>query len=713
MTHAQYVQKMLEWGFYLFPLRGRGKEPLQKGWQEMSSNDFEVIMGWVNQGNNLGIDCGKSGLFVVDIDVKDGKPGKASWQALLNIHEAFTNTLVLRTWSGGCHVVYRGESCNSCGKLGEGLDVRSKGGYIVAPGSVINDHSYEVLSDVPIVAVPKCLVELNGQPKDKDPLRHVPAIPVDMIDDEKLIDTAIHYLENEAPEAVEGCGGDAATYQVACKVRDLGISEEKCSELMAEYYNNTKCFPPWDLITEPGTRTGNSLRDKVANAYRYAGGQMGNKAMSATASLAFGCGVGNTVVQPFTPANSESNFQVMLKPLAIEHKDAADIQLSEERHKRRWILGWRYIRKFATAIIAPGGVGKSTLSIVDALAICSGRELIGEKVHETGTVWIHNAEDPLEEIELRVAAAMQYHKIQLSSGELILTSGRDLDIRLVLKDPAGGVVRNEPAIKAIIQKISELEIVLWLIDPLVRMHRASENDNDEMDEVMRVLQHIAEETGCAIGVIHHTRKLNGAQGAGDAESARGASSVISAARFVFTLTTMTKEDAKHFPHIQEKERRWYTQLLDAKVNMAPPMDQQVWLKKQDVQTSIGEHVGTMIPADLVPVTVVNPAKVRGMEERALIVELAAKFCTLEESMSMNQVAAMIAGDSTWMERFGTAQGSVYAHMQKLSDTSPLHELEDGMFLYFFHDPKQFTHMKGMSLSNGVLLTRTKPAMSGQ
>src|SRR4051794_40314849 len=44
---------------------------------------------------------------------------------------------------------------------------------------------------------------------------------------------------------------------------------------------------------------------------------------------------------------------------------------------RKWIYGRHYIRRFVSTTVAPGGVGKSSLGIVEALAIVSGRDLLG------------------------------------------------------------------------------------------------------------------------------------------------------------------------------------------------------------------------------------------------------------------------------------------------------------------------------------------------
>jgi hypothetical protein len=81
------------------------------------------------------------------------------------------------------------------------------------------------------------------------------------LDQQEAIERAKEWLIKHAPEAIEGMGGDNMTYQVACRVRDFGLSEETCLELMAEHWNDTKADPPWPI---------GDLEQKVANAYQYA-----------------------------------------------------------------------------------------------------------------------------------------------------------------------------------------------------------------------------------------------------------------------------------------------------------------------------------------------------------------------------------------------------------------------------------------------------------
>ena len=44
---------------------------------------------------------------------------------------------------------------------------------------------------------------------------------------------------------------------------------------------------------------------------------------------------------------------------------------------REWLYGEHYVRRYLSATLATGGVGKSSLSVVEALAMVSGKPLLG------------------------------------------------------------------------------------------------------------------------------------------------------------------------------------------------------------------------------------------------------------------------------------------------------------------------------------------------
>jgi RecA-family ATPase len=62
-----------------------------------------------------------------------------------------------------------------------------------------------------------------------------------------------------------------------------------------------------------------------------------------------------------------------------------------------------------TCTIAPGGLGKTSLVIGEALAMTSQRPLLGLTPTERARVWLWNGEDPADELQRRIVAAMIHH----------------------------------------------------------------------------------------------------------------------------------------------------------------------------------------------------------------------------------------------------------------------------------------------------------------
>lgn len=162
----------------VFPTRA-DKTPLTPNGFKDATTDERMIRAWWRRWPDagIGIPTGKaSGLLVLDIDPPHG--GYASLSDLLGEHSALPETMEVRTGGGGIHFVFtypQGvEVRNSAGKLGEGIDVRGEGGYIVAPPSLhTSGRRYEQLNSAMPAPAPEWLLKLLTEEK-----RKVAAAPV-------------------------------------------------------------------------------------------------------------------------------------------------------------------------------------------------------------------------------------------------------------------------------------------------------------------------------------------------------------------------------------------------------------------------------------------------------------------------------------------------------------------------------------------------------
>lgn len=266
--------------------------------------------------------------------------------------------------------------------------------------------------------------------------------------------------------------------------------------------------------------------------------------------------------------------------------------------RREWIYGWHYIRGYVSVVAAPGGLGKTSLQVAEALAIVTGRDLLGEKVRERTNVWLINAEDPRDEMDRRVAASMKHHKIDRSEVEnrLFIDAGRESEFIFARQD-RDGVSLNRELVGAMIDKITKNQVGLVFVDPFVGVHGVNENDNMAINAVVGAIRKVADTTGAAIVLVHHTRKANGT--VADVDSIRGAGSVVGAARAVRVLNRMSEKEANDHG-IDEEGRRSIFRVDECKGNLAKPADKAVWRRMKSVRMANGDTVGVVEEYNLRP-----------------------------------------------------------------------------------------------------------------
>jgi len=251
------------------------------------------------------------------------------------------------------------------------------------------------------------------------------------------------------------------------------------------------------------------------------------------------------------------------------------------------------VRGFASGLVAPGGLGKTSKTIVDALAIVTGIPLLGIIPDERCNVWLWNGEDPKVEMQRRIAAVRIHHKVSSEdiAGRLFLDSGRDQPIRIATQAKSTTTIA-EPLAACLIEQIKANNIGVLIIDPFVSSHSVSENDNNAIDMVVKQWARIAEETNCAILLVHHVRKANG--GEVTADHSRGASALHDGLRGLDIINPMSATEAAKIG----VNHRAFFRVNDGKNNMGPLSNQHRWF--QIVSVSLGNAMQGR-PADLVGV----------------------------------------------------------------------------------------------------------------
>lgn len=260
-------------GYPVFPCVPNEKRPLvERGFLE-ATTDLAQIDEWWEQwpDANIGWCPASVNRGVIDLD---GEAGLEAWAGLgwsFDTPETYT----VRTPRGGLHLYFVAENFPTTGYapgrkrcVGEHIDTRGKGGYVLLPPSVTEHGTYEVIDDRDPVAMPQWLVDKlapTAKPRKNANIK---------LDTPGAIDRVRRMLQayvRRGHVAVEGEGGNNCTFHLACEVLDAGLSSDCAYEALAQHWNG-ECRPPWSP---------EELREIVENAERYQQNEPGSKAHAA------------------------------------------------------------------------------------------------------------------------------------------------------------------------------------------------------------------------------------------------------------------------------------------------------------------------------------------------------------------------------------------------------------------------------------------------
>jgi len=135
-------------GWPVFPCMHGKKIPLtQHGFRD-ATTDERLITAWFGSRPdwNLAIATGAPGPDVLDVDQHgDAGNGFAALARLRDTGLLTGATSSVRTPSGGLHVYFTGSDQRNGHLARHHLDFRAAGGYVLAPPSHVNGHSYQLL----------------------------------------------------------------------------------------------------------------------------------------------------------------------------------------------------------------------------------------------------------------------------------------------------------------------------------------------------------------------------------------------------------------------------------------------------------------------------------------------------------------------------------------------------------------------------------------
>lgn len=597
-----------------------------KGFRSASKFPRIIDRWWSDHPDAMiGIPTGEqTGVWVLDVDIADGKQGEETLAALIAANDPLPPTREARTASGGRHVYFAHHpGVRNRGALGRGLDVRGDGGYVIAPGSCMTDgRAYEWLNDLPPAPAPQWLLDLVLPPAAPTQPANSTAYTYQPGANERYVERAVEAELSDLATTTAGGRGEAvnkSAYSLGTIVGAGALSRSEAEqglwqaavangvvakdgerEIRAKIKRGLEAgmLQPRH-IPEPDNDNNEDLerwmphkllaklRKVAAVADSEPGGKPAAEAQETPATSAT-----PPVEEPATapqqkPApHSRSAQQLPVTATPFQWTDPALLP------RREFVYGTHLIRKYVSVTVSPGGIGKTSLTIAEALSMVTGRPLLGEKPPRRLNVWLFNAEDPRDEMDRRIMAAATHYKLKPKDLDgLFLDSGREQEI-VVARDDKRGVIIQEPIVDAVIDQIVRNKIDVMVIDPFVSTHAVSENDNGAIDRVAKLWGYIADVTNCAIEVVHHVRKSEGRDVT--VEDARGAVSLLAAARSARVLNRMTDDQATA-AGVPRQDRFSYFSVSRGKANLAAMNGSMEW--RHLVSVALNNGAGLSKPQD--------------------------------------------------------------------------------------------------------------------
>jgi len=485
---GEYALALARMGFKVFPLReddpnlepSEIKKPALEGdWKLHATTDEKQIEKWWSKRNyNIAVaTLPDSDLVVIDYDMKEGQNGGKALAA----HNArrLPTGLRVKTASGGMHVYLRAPEGvklpNSVSKVSQHVDIRGneRGGYVVAPGSTIHGKPYKTVEGMgyPKDVMPTWLVRkaVAGRKKTNTKQGEI----LGDLDTPFAIARAIHWLKTEAPEAVEGAGGNNTTFQVACRVKDFGISKDTCLELLLDHWNEEKAAPAW--LPEP-------LSEIVGNAYCYG-------------SLPVG------VADPaseFEAVELEAPAKKPLPPLTVYEWMARDLPEPD------WLLGSVISTTTRALLTAPTGLGKTNFSMALAVAIAAGKDFLHWRSRKPAKVLYIDGEMSRRLLRQRIADAVR--RLGTVPGTFFTLSHEDIEGFAPFNTPEG-----RRSIEKVIKAIGGVDLIVF--DSIMCLLSGDPKDPEMWGAVMPWMRSLTKR-GIGQIWIHHTG-IDESRGYGD------------------------------------------------------------------------------------------------------------------------------------------------------------------------------------------------------
>lgn len=563
------------------------KTPLiTAGLNGASANEKIINRWWTKFPDAIpGIPTGEgAGFWILDVDVPSDKhteDGRIWIDEMTEIHGPLPDTKICQTANGGYQYFFRHvdgvKNRSGTGKqddLGKGVDVRGDGGYIIAPGSVMEDGRFYdwINNDSEVADAPQWLLDIvigkTFAPKPGQ--AQAGSVKRESSDDQarayglSVLDAEAKVLASET-EGNRGAASNIAAFTCGGLAEHCGISY---SEIEAALFD--ACVANGLVAKDGSNKVMRDLKRQITAGMRKPRSapelkkrDRGNERSITVSGL-------NRIAQKAKERASREDWDRTDRDsyssiMDEDEEDDGEARLkitpwdysfdSENLEMRDVIMAPHLTRRQVGLTLAAGGVGKTTNTCVEMLSLVTGQNLLGFKPKRKYKVWWFNLEDPRDELDKKIWGVIHYYNLNLKDVQegLFVDSGREQDLRVALSTKNDPAEIDEEIVGLMIEYIDRNEIDVMVIDPFVSAHGVNENDNGAIDRVAKILNQVAQHGNCAIEIVHHIKKVDENKKRATSDDGRGASSLASAARSIRIFNKMSDEEAKRFD-IHYKDR---------------------------------------------------------------------------------------------------------------------------------------------------------------
>lgn len=526
-----------------------GKHPAPSRWKSYQEKkaDIHTLEMWFDgrfKDYNLGVVTGKisGNVFVVDVDIGPGKPGPDTLDDLQMANEDLPQTMEQITGSGGRHYFYRAaegeEILTGKNTLGDGIDTRGEGGFVVVAPSTHKSGNDYVVNAYDIEDTPDWLrdMSLTSAPRINAESSAIQGATTDRWGD--MVDGREGYM-------VQLLLGTIRTFWA--QKGELPTVDELVEEA-------------WPTFEAKAKARGSDLASdgRGIELFRYKANYQLKRARNNELRILHN-------VEPGSEKPPERMLSAPQTPQAVggsvEPPEQRSLRISDwgmsryagEAPEQEWLIENILPRRVPGLIAAVGGLGKSFILLDLAMKVAGGDQgmhqetALGGKVIHNGKVVFMGAEDSANSMHRRISNISGPNLRERASGNLFVVPMPDAGGPMPFIQNVMGQYSVTPEFADVRQQLQDLgDIALVIIDPLQAFAAADINTDPAAAQFWwSLMSELCVAAGANVLIAHHMRKegtFSIKKSVQAREAIRGTTALVDGARWVYGLWQMPESD---------------------------------------------------------------------------------------------------------------------------------------------------------------------------